>query len=111
MVRARVPLVAAQVAEVTGAPISPDAITRSFYRLVRTLGLPGVRIHDFRHAYATALLAGGVHPKVASEALGHSSVGFTMDTYQHLMPSMQAAAARAIEDAFGVALGGDISKS
>jgi hypothetical protein len=42
-----------------------------------------------------------VHPKVASEALGHSSVAFTMDTYQHLMPTMQEPAVRAIEEAIG----------
>ena len=36
---------------------------------------------------------------VVSEALGHSSVSFTMDTYQHLMPTMWDAAAGAIEEA------------
>ena len=42
-----------------------------------------------------------MHPKAVSEALGHSSVSFTMDTYQHLMPTMQDAATRAIEEAIG----------
>jgi integrase len=41
-----------------------------------------------------------VNPKVASEGLGHSSVAFTMDTYQHLM-TMQEQAVRAIEEAIG----------
>jgi integrase len=50
---------------------------------------------------ATPLLSAGVHPKVAQEALGHSSVAFTMDTYQHVMPSMQETATRAIQDALG----------
>jgi integrase len=68
---------------------------------VRRVGLPGLRLHDLRHAYATALLTAGVHPKVDSEALGHSSVAFTMDTYQHLMPTMQEQAVRAIEEAIG----------
>lgn len=87
-----------------GGPFPPDALTRAFSRLARALGLPGLRLHDLRHAYATALLEAGVHPKVASEALGHSSVGFTMDTYQHLLPAMQETAARAIEDALGEAI-------
>lgn len=87
-----------------GRPFSPDALSRAFYRLVRTLGLPGVRLHDLRHAYATALLVGGVHPKIVSEALGHCSVAFTMDVYSHVLPSMQEQAARAIEDALGGAL-------
>jgi integrase len=72
-----------------GGPLSPDAVSRAFYRLVRALGLPGLRLHDLRHAYATTLLAAGVHPKIASEALGHSSVAFTMDVYSHVLPTMQ----------------------
>jgi hypothetical protein len=64
--------------------------------------------HDLGHASAT-LLSAGVHPKVASEALGHSSVSFTMDTYQHLMPTMQDAATRAIEEALGGAIGGTVA--
>ena len=31
----------------------------------------------------------GAKPKVISEALGHSSVAFTMDTYSHIMQGMQ----------------------
>jgi integrase len=84
-----------------GEPFPPDSLSRDWYRLVRRIGLPGLRFHDLRHAYATALLTAGVHPKVASEALGHSSVAFTMDTYQHLLPSMQEAAAQAIEGVLG----------
>jgi hypothetical protein len=73
--------------------------------LVR-LGLDGIRLHDLRHAYGTALLAAGVHPKVASEALGHASVAFTMDTYQHVLPSLGDQAATAIDAAFGDAVRG-----
>ncbi len=38
-------------------------------------------------------LRAGVHPKVVSERLGHSSVAFTLDTYAHVMPGMQPEAA------------------
>jgi integrase len=87
------------VDEGDGAPLSPDAVSRAFYRLVRSLGLPGLRLHDLRHAYATTLLVAGVHPKIASEALGHSSVAFTMDVYSHVLPTMQQEAAQAIQAA------------
>jgi integrase len=66
----------------------PDSLSRDWYRLVRRIGLPGLRLHDLRHAFATRLLEASVHPNVVSDALGHSSVSFTMDTYQHLMPTM-----------------------
>lgn len=44
---------------------------------------PTLRLYDLHHAHATALLAAGVHPKVASERLGHASVTLTLDTYTH----------------------------
>jgi hypothetical protein len=34
---------------------------------------------------------------VVSERLGHSSVAFTMQVYQHVLPGMQADAARTFE--------------
>jgi integrase len=92
------------IEEGDGQPVSPDAFSRAFYRMAHDMGLPTVRLHDLRHAYATTLLIGGIHPKVASEALGHSSVGFTLDTYSHVVPSMQQAAADAIEAALGQAV-------
>jgi integrase len=30
-----------------------------------------------------------MHPKVASERLGHASVGITLDLYSHVTPTMQ----------------------
>jgi integrase len=85
--------------------------SRPRHRAGRWRAVPaGLRLHDLRHAYATALLSAGVHPKVASEALGHSSVSFTMDTYQYLMSTMQDAATRAIEEALGGAIGGTVAE-
>ena len=45
----------------------------------------------------------GVHPKVVSERLGHSTIGITMDTYSHVMPSMQEEAARKLDKALRTA--------
>lgn len=87
-----------------GRPMDPAEMSRLFTKIARAAGATGVRLHDMRHAFATMLLVSGVHPKVVSEALGHTSVGFTMDTYQHVLPSMQAEAARAIETVLGSSL-------
>ena len=38
-------------------------------------------------------VAAGVHPKVVSERLGHSSITITLDIYSHVMPNMQVDAA------------------
>jgi integrase len=47
------------------------------------------------------MLQQGIHPKVVSERLGHSSIGITLDTYSHVLPSMQVEAARAVDEIFG----------
>lgn len=72
-----------------GSLISPDRFTRWFRNHVEAAGLPRIRLHDVRHTYATAGLASaqGWHEvKVISERLGHSSIGFTLDTYSHVLP-------------------------
>ena len=57
-----------------------------------------VRFHDLRHTAASLMLSRGVHPKVASELLGHATVGITLDLYSHVSESMQREAARAMDD-------------
>jgi integrase len=52
-------------------------------------GLKGVRFHDLRHTFASLMLLRGANPKVISEALGHASVAFTMDTYSHIIQGIQ----------------------
>ena len=44
------------------------------------------------------LLLQGENPKVVSERLGHASVQITLDTYSHVLPGMQEAAARRLDD-------------
>lgn len=83
-----------------GQPINPDTFSTAWPRLLVRAGLPHVRFHDLRHAHATLMLLQGVHPKVVSERLGHSSIGITLDTYSHVLPEMQAEAARAFDDLF-----------
>jgi len=76
-------------ASVEGKPIDPCVLTHAFTRTVMKAGLEGVRFHDLRHTFASLMLLRGAKPKVISEALGHSSVAFTMDTYSHIIEGMQ----------------------
>jgi integrase len=55
--------------------------------------MPRIRFHDLRHTHATLLIAAGVPVKVVSERPGHANPGFTMATYQHVLPDMGADAA------------------
>ncbi|KRF61541.1 hypothetical protein ASG99_25310 [Bacillus sp. Soil768D1] len=59
---------------------------------------PEIRFHDLRHTHATLLLSNGVHVKVISERLGHSNIKVTLDTYSHVLPSMQEEVARKLDE-------------
>jgi integrase len=85
-----------------GQPLDWEHFTeRRFRPLLASLGLPARRFHDIRHTYATLMLAAGVNAKVVSEALGHTTVEMTLNTYSHVLPTMQADAARALEALLG----------
>jgi integrase len=72
-----------------GKPLDPNVVTHNFSGIAREAGLGHVRFHDLRHTFASLALLRGAKPKVISEALGHSSVAFTMDTYSHIISGMQ----------------------
>ncbi|MGI9062021.1 MAG: tyrosine-type recombinase/integrase [Ktedonobacteraceae bacterium] len=60
-----------------------------FKRALIEAGVPHMHFHDLRHSAATILLSMKVHPKVVQEVLGHSTITMTLDTYSHVLPSMQ----------------------
>jgi integrase len=79
-----------------GRPLHPTLFSYWFQRQVELAGLRRIRLHDLRHTHATLALQAGVHPKVVCERLGHSSISVTLDTYSHVLPSMQRDAAEAV---------------
>jgi len=80
-----------------GEPIRPYRIAPRFARIVRRANLGHMRFHDLRHTSASLLLAAGIHPKVVSERLGHSTVNLTLDTYSHVLPGLQEQAAQSMD--------------
>ena len=93
-------------AQITGDTINPRNFTKEFARIVKRSGVRPITFHGLRHSHITALLQAGVHPKVASERAGHSSITITMDRYSHVLKGMQADAAQRIDGALRQALGG-----
>ena len=69
-------------------------VTRAFKAVLTAANLPPVRVHDLRHTAASLLLAQGVAPRTIMEILGHSQISLTMDTYAHIMPTLQQDAAQ-----------------
>ncbi|MHB8311781.1 MAG: site-specific integrase [Candidatus Dormibacteria bacterium] len=83
---------------VLGHPLSRERLVRlGFEPLLKAAGLPRIRFHDLRHTTATLLLSQGVHPKIVSELLGHSTVAITLNTYSHVTQTMSRAAADTLD--------------
>lgn len=92
-------------AQADGRPIQPNSLTHEFTRILALAkALPRVRFHDLRHSHATQMLANGVHPKIAQERLGHSSIAITLDLYSHVLPGMQEDAAAKVDAALRAAI-------
>jgi integrase len=92
-------------ARADGEPHQPRSLTHEFTYLVgRVKDLPRVRFHDLRHSHATQLLSAGVHPKIAQERLGHSTISTTLDLYSHVTGTMQEDAAAKLDAAFQAAI-------
>lgn len=66
---------------------------QSYEPLLTKAGLPSFKFHDLRHTAATLMLMQGTHPKVVQKRLGHAQISITLDTYSHVLPSMQREAA------------------
>jgi integrase len=84
-----------------GGYLNPSYMLQMFKGILEDAGLPPMHFHDLRHSAATILLSMGVNVKVIQDLLGHSNVSITLNTYSHLIPSMQQGAAIMMNDVFG----------
>ncbi len=85
-----------------GTPLSHHNVVRAFKKLLKRADLPEtIRLYDLRHTCATLLLSRNVHAKYVQELLGHASIALTLDTYSHILPSMDGGTASAMDEALG----------
>ena len=82
-----------------GSPLLPDTVSHAWAKLTRRVGLKNIRLHDARHSHASLMLKQGIHPKIVQERLGHASIQITLDTYSHVAPGLQEAAALRFDEA------------
>jgi len=77
-----------------GEPLDRQNLLRRRLRpLLKKAGIStDLTLYSLRHSCATLMLAAGVHSKVVSERLGHSSITVTLDVYSHVLPNMQVEA-------------------
>lgn len=80
-----------------GKPYHPDAMRLWWKNFLERHNLKYINIHALRHTSATLLINEGVHPKVISERLGHSSIKTTMNVYGHVLEKADKKATEKIE--------------
>jgi integrase len=78
----------------TGEPVYQYLLTDLFREIVKRMGLvPKLyRLYTMRHSMATLAIARKVNVKAVSERLGHADISRTLETYTHVLPSMQTEA-------------------
>lgn len=81
-----------------GRSLRPNTITRAWTMSIARAGVKPIRLHDARHTHASLMLKQGVHPKIVQERLGHASISMTLDTYSHVAPGLQEAAAAGFDE-------------
>ena len=77
-----------------GMPMTPDVVSHTFRKVARKAEVLTLRLHDLRHTHASLMLQQGIHPKIVSERLGHANIQMSLDTYSHVLPGLQEAAAQ-----------------
>lgn len=86
------------VCNMNGKPVHGEHIYRYWKWLLDKHKLPVITFRDLRHTHASLMLKRGVHAKIVSERLGHSSVNITLDTYSHILPNIQEEVVRGFDD-------------
>lgn len=84
-----------------GTPLGFRSLTRHFKRQLELTNLPDSTWHDLRHSAASFLALQGVHPRVAMQILGHSTMVMTMSVYIHVLEDQQREAAEKIDALLG----------
>ena len=69
-------------------PIQPKSIYEHFEKLMASIGLQGVRVHDLRHTFATLSFQNGDDIKTVQQNLGHSTASTTLNIYAHVSETM-----------------------
>ncbi len=94
-----------------GTPLEARNVGRVFDEMLKEAGVPDVRFHDLRHTAATLLLVQGVDARTTMETLGHSQISLTLNTYSHVLPRLQGAAAAKIDEMLAVSVSVSVSRA
>ena len=83
-----------------GDIIPPERLERTFYRMLKNVGIEQAGTHSLRHTFASMLFAKGTDVKTVSELLGHANIQITLNTYIHLIGKPKHNAVAKLDDSF-----------
>jgi integrase len=83
-----------------GKPQRSDKVLTEFRRIQEQAGIPGRRLHDLRHTYATRLFALNQHPRAVQDLRGHSRIEMTLDLYTASVPEVLREAVAVLDTVF-----------
>jgi integrase len=72
-----------------GNPLHQNSAGYWWRRARDAAKVPGVKLHDLRHFYASGLIAAGCDVVTVQRALGHAKATTTLNTYAHLWPTAE----------------------
>lgn len=90
----------------TDAPVHESTVTSWWDKARKKAKVPGIKLHDLRHFYASGLISEGCDVVTVQRALGHSSPAMTLGVYSHLWPSAEDRTRRAAGVLLSAVVGG-----
>ena len=81
-------------------PIDPQNLQKSFYALLKNIGIEKTGIHALRHTFASFLFAKGIDVKTVSRILGHANIQITLNTYVHMIKDADKNAVKQLDDIY-----------
>ena len=79
-------------------PLIEYTLLYAFKKLIQSIGLRKIRLHDLRHTHATMLVLAGVDFKTISNRLGHTDIKITLNRYSHVLEEMDRKASENISN-------------
>lgn len=68
-------------------PLMDNSLDQFNRKFAKNTGLPRIRVHDFRHSFASLLINQDINIKTISKLMGHATVNETWNRYGHMYPS------------------------
>lgn len=82
----------------TDMPWHLDTFRHQWHLLLKEAKLPYQHPHTLRHSYASVLQQNGGNLEYVMRQLGHASIKITVDTYGHLVPSLDRRAVNQLDE-------------